>query len=133
MIMETLCEKDEPDFEGYAKTPTTKKRQDKWGGIMFAVRNEFSKQVQIKSEHTETAEIAFYQLTCGRDTVTMGLVYAPQENQSTVEELDRMYSYIEEEINKARISNHIVIIGGDFNCKIGEAIKGNRKEITKGG
>ena len=90
MIMETLCEtEDEPDFEGYSKTPTTKRRQDKWGGTMFAVRNEFSKQVQIKSEHIETAEIAFFQLTCGRETVTMGLVYAPQENQTTVEELDR--------------------------------------------
>ena len=132
MIMETLSE-DETELAGYTTTPPIKKRSDRWGGIIFAVRNEFTNQVQIKSEHTETAEIEFIQMTCGREIVTIGLVYAPQENQTSVEEMDKMYAYIEEEITKARISKHVIIIGGDFNCKIGDAVVGNRKEVSKGG
>ena len=92
MVMETLCPKDdEPDIEGYTiKTPNAK-RNEEWGGIMFAIRNEFAHQVQVKCEHTETAEILFIQIICGRETATIGLVYAPQENETTVEEMNRMY------------------------------------------
>ena len=134
MIMETLCEKgDEPDIQGYTiKTPQNK-RNENWGGILFAIREEFENQVQIKSENNEVAEILFMQIICGPETLTLGLVYAPQENQTTVEEMDAMYKYIEEEINRAKMENHILILGGDFNCKIGEIIKGNKKEVTKGG
>ena len=43
MVMETLCEEKEIDLEGY-KVKAIKKRDDQWGGIMFAVRNEFAHQ-----------------------------------------------------------------------------------------
>ena len=134
MVMETLCPKnDEPDIEGYTIRSPKMKRKEEWGGIMIAIRNEFAHQIQVKSEHTETAEILFIQMICGRETVTLGLVYAPQENETSIEEIDKMYQYLENEIEKAKTENHIIVIGGDFNCKIGKVVKGNRKEITKGG
>ena len=134
MITETLCEKDdEPDIQGYTIKSPKEKRNKNWGGIMFAIRDEFANQVQIKSENTEVAEILFMQIICGHEKLTLGLVYAPQENQTTVEEINDMYKYIEDEISRAKMENHVLILGGDFNCKIGEIIKGNKKEITKGG
>ena len=130
--METLCQEDIPDMKGYM-IKTTKKRNDQWGGIMFAVKEEFANQVQIKNENTDNGEIMFVQMTCGRSIITIGLVYAPQENQTTVEEMDKMYKYIENQIIEAKMQNQIIIIGGDFNCKVGDIIEGNKKEITKGG
>ena len=60
MVMETLCPKnDEPDIEGYTIRSPKMKRKEEWGGIMIAIRNEFAHQIQVKSEHTETAEILF--------------------------------------------------------------------------
>ena len=58
---------------------------------------------------------------------------APQENDVTKEEMNKMYKWIEDEINVAKTEKHIVLIGGDFNCKVGDIIMGNKKEITKGG
>ena len=132
MLMETLCQKEDVVIEGYAIQPT-KKRDDLWGGIMFAIKKELEHQVQIKNEWTEHAEILFVQATFGRTMATIGLVYAPQENLTTVDKMDKMYKYIEEEIITAKIEEHVVILGGDFNCRIGENIKDNKKEVTKGG
>ena len=132
MIMETMCEKNELHIDGYA-IETTKKRKDKWGGILFAIRKEFEHQVEIVSESIDPAEVLFVQLTCGRLTATIGLVYAPQENDLTVGKMDEMYKYISDEVGKAAADGHVVILGGDFNCKIGESIKGNKKEVSKGG
>ena len=121
MIMETMCEKNELHIDGYA-IETTKKRKDKWGGILFAIRKEFEHQVEIVSESIDPAEVLFVQLTCGRMTATIGLVYAPQENDLTVCKMDEMYKYISDEVGKAAADGHVVILGGDFNCKIGESI-----------
>ena len=132
MLMETLCNKDDLELEGYSiRAP--EKREDKSRGIMFAIRNEFANQAQLKSHNTDIAETLFMQMICGKEIATLGLVYAPQENQTSAEELDMMYKYIEEEINRARTDNHIIILGGDFNSKIGDAIDGNKKEVSKGG
>ena len=131
LLMETLCE-EIPVIEGYS-VYTTKKRSDKWGGIMLAIRKELENQVQIRSEATDQAEIMFAQIICGKMNATIGLVYAPQENQTAVEELDKMYQYIQDEIQQAKTENQMIILCGDFNCKIGDAIKGNKKDVTKGG
>ena len=133
MFMETLCqENEEPMIEGYA-TKSMKKRSDEWGGILFAIKEELQNNVQVKCEMDSIAEMMFIQVICGRSTMTIGLIYAPQENQVTKEEIDKMYKDIEKEIIEARNNNHLVIIAGDLNCKIGEHVKGNKKEITKGG
>ena len=89
--------------------------------------------IKVKSQNTDVAEILFMQMTCGREKATIGLVYAPQEKDTSVEELDTMHKFIEEEISQARLDNHIVIVGGDFNGKIGDAIEGNKKEVSKAG
>ena len=132
LLMETMCQDDYPDIKGYIKK-TIRKRDDQWGGIMFAVKEEFERNIQIKSENVEKAEMLFIQMTCGKSKMTVGLVYAPQEDETTREEMDKMYEYIEKEIITAKAENQIVLIGGDFNCKIGDVIDGNKKEVTKAG
>ena len=132
MMMETLCQKEEISIDGYS-IYSTKKRTDMWGGIVFAVLNEIENQIEIISESTDNGEIIFAQIICGRKMATFGLVYAPQESETTVEKIDEMYSYIQTEVQAAKAENHMVVIGGDFNCKIGGQIAGNKKEVSKGG
>ena len=97
------------------------------------MREELENLIEVKSEYKDIAEIVFLQINCGQITTPMGLVYAPQEPQTTVQELDTMYRTIEEEIDAANLQNHLIILAGDFNCKIGEVIPGNKKEISKSG
>ena len=132
LLMETLCKKEEINIEGYKIHPT-KKRSDMWGGILFAVPYEIENNIQITNESVDEAEIMFAQIKCGRMLATIGLVYAPQEKDTPVEQLDKMYKYIESEVMAARAGEHIVLLGGDFNCKIGDQINGNKKEVTTGG
>ena len=44
-----------------------------------------------------------------------------------------MYQQIEEQIEESKINQQQLMVTGDFNCKVGEEIKGNKKEVTKGG
>ena len=133
LLMEIMTEeKERIEIEGY-KNVTVSKREDKWGGIMFAIKEELANLIQIKREERKEAEMLFIQLTCGRSQAMIGLIYTPQENTMTKEETDKMYKIIEEEVKKAKEQKQVVIIAGDMNCKIGENIKGNKKEISKGG
>ena len=44
-----------------------------------------------------------------------------------------MYAHIATHALKARQDNERVIITGDFNAKIGNAIQGNKEEVSKSG
>ena len=99
----------------------------------MAIKSEFKNQVQIIREVKHCAEMMFFQMRCGRMILTTGLIYAPQENQTTSKEMEEMYEIIEQEISEARTEGNMVLLAGDFNCKVGDIVKGNKKEVTKGG
>ena len=69
----------------------------------------------------------------GRNKINIGCVYAPQENKTKVEVLNRMYDHIKARITKVKQDNERIILTGDFNAKVGDTIPGNKKEITKSG
>ena len=68
-----------------------------------------------------------------RVKLRVGVVYAPQESRTSKEILKNMFSKIEDQIQQAKERQQNVLLMGDFNCKIGNEIKGNRKDVTKGG
>ena len=47
--------------------------------------------------------------------------------------MKKVYQRIEKEIKTAREKKQRVMLMGDFNCKVGEMISGNKPEITMGG
>ena len=57
----------------------------------MAIKSEFKNQVQIIREVKHCAEMMFFQMRCGRMILTTGLIYAPQENQTTSKEMEEMY------------------------------------------
>ena len=62
-----------------------------------------------------------------------GVIYAPQENATSVKEkeLKNMYESITKEIQEARVHKQQVIVLGYFSAKVGTAIQGNKENITK--
>ena len=63
----------------------------------------------------------------------IGIVYNPQENKTTKDELEEVYGRIKSEIKNARKMEQHIIVMGDMNCKIDDLIDGNKEEISKGG
>ena len=123
---------EEPDIPGY-RCKVMETRENGWGGIMVLAKVEISNLIQIKREQRNEAEMLFLQVTCGRSLMTIGIIYAPQENQVDRHQLDNIYQIMRDEIEKAKDEGHVVMIMGDLNCKVGKHIEGNTTEITKGG
>lgn len=70
----------------------------------------------------------------GNKTVyRVGLVYIPKGDNETKEKLEKVYRGIREQLTAAENMSQKVILMGDFNCKVGKEIKGNKKEVSKGG
>ena len=65
--------------------------------------------------------------------IRIDVIYAPQENVTPNNELKLMYEDIREQIKIGKEEKQQILIIGDFNAKIGEAVEGNKTQVTKGG
>ena len=54
----------------------------------------------------------------------------PQEKEQNLKEI---YKVIKQQVKEAGEKEELVLIVGDFNCKVGEEIKGNKNKASKGG
>ena len=63
----------------------------------------------------------------------IGVIYAPQENVIPNNELKLIYEDTREKIKIGKEEKQQILIIGDLNAKIGEAIEGNKTQVTKGG
>ena len=72
-------------------------------------------------------------LTNTKKKIRIGVIYAPQENVTPNNELKLMYEDIREQIKIGKEEKQQILIIGDFNAKIGEAVEGNKTQVTKGG
>ena len=69
-------------------------------------------------------------LTNNKTKIRIGIVYNPQENKTTKDELEEVYGIIESEIKNARKMEQHIIVMGDMNGKICDLINGNKEEIA---
>ena len=81
----------------------------------------------------ETENQKWMALSNRETRVRLGLVYAPQESVTKINDLRIMYNQIEEQVKQAIAEDSELIVCGDFNCKVGEMIRGNRDTVKKGG
>ena len=103
------------------------------GGIIIGVQNTIKTVVVELKDYSEIGWIKWILINNGRIALRLGVVYAPQENVTPVKELKRMYKEIEENAEIAQRERQMIVVVGDFNCKIGKHIKGNKETVTKGG
>ena len=103
------------------------------GGIIIAVQNALE-EVTIETDKTlEEYQTLWIKIDNGRNKINVGCVYAPQESKTKVAVFNQMYNHIKTKITTAKQDNERIMITGDFNAKIGDTIKGNKKEVTKSG
>ena len=131
-LVETkLAEKESITIDGYE--PFKMNRNEYGGGVMILVKNKVKNIVVVVEENKEVGEIMWVTISNGRTNIRMGLVYAPQENETKVAELKTMYKSISGQVKKAKEKKQNLLLIGDFNCKIGSVVKKNTEEITRGG
>ena len=119
------------DIEGYDVRRSD--RDIMGGGIMIAVKNEIKHVCTKVEDKKNVGECMWIVIDNQRIKIRLGLIYAPQESRSKKEVLKVMYEEIKEQIGLAKERQQKIVIIGDLNCKIGEEIPGNRKDVTTGG
>ena len=85
------------------------------------------KEVKLTKEKVESLWIV---INNKRIKMKIGIVYFPQEQDQDIKEI---YKVIKQQVRESAENRESVIVVGDFNCKVGEMVKGNKKEISNGG
>ena len=131
-ITETKLDEEETfDIQGY--TVRRVDRKSGAGGVMIAYKECLKNVTVVLREEKGVEEMLWIKVDNGRVKLRIGIVYMPQENDTKVDEIKKIYKKVEEEVDKAKINKEKVILMGDMNCKVGQIITGNTSEVTKGG
>ena len=121
------------DFEVPGYVTKKMNRDENGGGVMILVKEELKNIIVEVDEKKEVGEAKWISIDNGRNRIRLGILYAPQENKTSVKKLKIMYRQLKEQIKKSKKENQEILLLGDFNCKVGKAVPGNTDEISKGG
>ena len=134
-IAEThLCEGENFEVEGYISKRSDRKMQG-GGGVMVMYHEQIQNMVTVVHETDDQNgfESIWIKLNNDRIVVKVGVIYMPQESETTIKKLESIYKQIENEVKRSIENKESIILMGDFNCKIGIDSNGNDGEVTKGG
>ena len=133
-LVETGLEQNEEiKFEGYRVIPKNKTDEGEGRGVLIAVKNELKHITTEVKQLEKPGEQLWVRISNGRSNIRVGVVYAPQESKTNKSVLKKMYKQIEEQIELGLTERQQIMAIGDFNCKVGTKIKGNKQKVTKGG
>ena len=131
-ITEThLLEEEDVKVDGYKLYRND--RNNVGGGVMIGVKMELENITTLVNKSNDVGETLWILIDNNRIKLRVGIIYAPQESRTPKEKLESMYEKIDEQILLAKAKEQKLLILGDFNCKIGKEIIGNRVDVTKGG
>ena len=119
-------------IKGY-KPVGTRERVDKGGGGILVLCKERLHKVMNYIPSTEDKELVWVKLSTSQVSIKVGVVYFPQESTTKLKEIKEIYQELSKEVKVGRRQKETVMIVGDFNCKIGNTLRGNSEEISKGG
>ena len=130
-IVETHLEETEKfEIEGYELWRND--RNEEGGGVAVAIKKEY-KHVIIETSKYKEKEESIWVLHGSETKYKIGVWYNPRGDAVKKQELKEMYNRLEEEIGIGKNRGQKIILMGDFNCRVGELIKGNEERISKGG
>ena len=131
-ITEThLLKSDNLEIEGYKIYRND--RDNFGGGIMIAVSESIKNVCTIVEKENIVGETMWMVVDNTKIKIRIGVVYAPQESRTKKKQYKELYERVEKQIDEARERGQKLMILGDFNCKIGDAIPGNKPEVSKSG
>ena len=100
---------------------------------MIAVQNKLEHIMTVVESKKEIEEALWIVINNKKTKLRIGVIYAPQESRTSKAQYKTMYESINDQILLAKQHEQKLLLLGDFNCKIGEHITGNTKEVTKSG
>ena len=131
-IVETHMQKEEEiQIPGYSLVYRND-RSGNSGGILIGVRDNIKNISLELTQENKVGQSLWVLLTNTKKKIRIGVIYAPQENVTPNNELKLMYEDIREQIKIVKEEKQQILIIGDFNAKIGEAVEDNKKQVTKG-
>ena len=131
-ITETKLDTDEKvEIEGYTVVPKNNKKGK--GGILIGIRKDLDHLMIEIDRQTEEFESLWVLVSNKVTKIRIGCIYAPQESRTGKEVFESMYKHIRGHVQEAKKKEEKILLTGDFNCKIGNTIKGNREEVSKSG
>ena len=92
-------------MEGY-----TIYRNDGDGGVLIAIKDVLNGIMVEESNSERMEESIWLSLTNYKTKIRIGIVYNPQENKTTKDELEEVYGRIESEIKNARKMDQPIIV-----------------------
>ena len=124
-----LMDEEDLQIDGYKNLRNDRDRDG--GGVLIAVQEKLYGITTIVEKIKDVEESIWVAIDNKRTAIRIGLIYAPQESRTSKEEYELMYENICRQITIAKEKEQKILLLGDFNCKVGERIAGNGKEITK--
>ena len=85
------------------------------------------------AQEKEIGQSLWILLDNNKSKIRIRVIYAPQENVTSNNELKIMYNNISKQISIAQEERKQVLILGDFNAKVGSYIEVNKPTVTKEG
>ena len=117
-LTETKMDEEEPlDFKDEYSIYRNDRNKD-GGGVLIAVKKIYKHLVYDIRKYNSSEESIWVDLD-GKKKYRIGNIYMPDENKTSVTELKKIYSRIRKEIKGAKVEDRIIILMGDFNCKLG--------------
>ena len=103
------------------------------GGIIIGVRDKI-KHISLElTQENKVGQSLWILVTNTKKKNRVGVIYAPQEDVTTNNELKIMYEDIRKQMKIGKEEKQQILILGYFNAKIGAAKEGNKTQVTKGG
>ena len=132
-LAETLLEENEKvEMRGYTVVERTNLDKEN-RGTAIAIKNELLTVTKEVGTYNEIGEQTWIDIDNTKIKARIGVVYAPQESKTPKSEMKKFYDEIQKKVQQAKEQEKNIILTGDLNAKIGENIKGNNQQITKGG
>ena len=104
------------------------------GGVLVAFKRSLKNIITIVNKYKKhDCEMLWLKVDNGIEKIRIGVVYMPQESRTLLKDIKKIYDEIEKEIKIAEEHQERLLIMGDFNCKVGGYITGNKDIISKGG
>jgi exonuclease III len=131
-ITEThLGDKEPFEMEGYKIYRNDRDREG--GGTIIAVNEAIQNICTIVEKDNTVGETTWLVIDNGKVKIRVGVVYAPQESRTKKDVYKKLYKRVENQLDLARERGQKMLLLGDFNCKIGEWIEGNKPKVSKSG
>ena len=122
-----------PKHPDYTFIGRSRDKVNSKGGVAIGFKRELGAQMVKVREGKGSNEFILVKCTAVEPPIVFGVMYGIQENTNPDTEVRENLAELFAAIDEYRSQGCDVIIGGDLNVHVGEAIQGNDPKVSKGG